>query len=91
MWRKGLRAGPIVLSTRRAGLTRLSHEAAELLSSSGPGFWALSSTFGRSPSPQPCHSSPSGPQGCSCSYNQRRPFCVHLRGAWLWSKTPSGL
>ncbi|KAM7237364.1 hypothetical protein CapIbe_011608 [Capra ibex] len=27
----------------------------------------------------------------SCSYNQRRPFCVHLRGAWLWAKTPGAV
>ena len=47
-----------MLTTRRAGLTWLPRGVAKLLSSSDPGFWGqLSSIFGRSPSPQPCHSS----------------------------------
>ena len=74
----------IVLSTRCAGLTWLRHEAwpSSFLAQT-PVSGAVKFHFGEEPVTPALPLLSQEPRARSCSYNQRRPFCVHLRGAWL--------
>ena len=74
----------IVMSTRCAGLTWLRHEAwpSSFLAQT-PVSGAVKFHFGEEPVTPALQLLSQEPRARSCSYNQRRPFCVHLRGAWL--------
>ena len=81
-----------MLSTRRAGLTWLSHEAwPSSFLAQAPVSGAVKFHFWEEPVTAALPLLPQDRRARSCSYNQRRPFCVHLRGAWLWSKTPGAV
>ena len=73
-----------MLSTRRASLTWLRHEAwpnSFLAQTRVSG--AVKFHFREKPVTRALPLLLQDPRALSCSYNQRRPVCVHLRGAWL--------